>query len=276
MNITPIHCPVSGCFWSAHGIPDQYTEARAWHLAAHRADEHGEPLTDEQIAYATKAGHVIPGSARTTAAAVAAAGALPVPVGNQPRPWDDDRAVQVLSQAGAMCGVCGDEPGDRKCPDCESCRRDYLECLYEEAGWGPTAELRAEIDRLRAERHTTNEALSKADEQAHKDRDRSAELEQQLAERSVNPIAFRVLDGLVTVAAYTTAGQARRHAKFLARREHRGTTTQELLWRADLDEPEGTEWLTEVTAPGYSRLTGFGVTALPLLDLFTETTKEPS
>jgi hypothetical protein len=83
-------------------------------------------------------------------AAVAAQGALPVPVGDQPQPWNDDRAVQVLSQAGAMCGVCGDEPGDRKCPDCESCRRDYLECLYEEAGWGPTAALLAEVERLKA------------------------------------------------------------------------------------------------------------------------------
>jgi hypothetical protein len=86
-----------------------------------------------------------------TAAAVAAQGALPVPVGDQPQPWNDDRAVQVLSQAGAMCGVCGDEPGDRKCPDCESCRRDYLECLYEEAGWGPRAALLAEVERLKAE-----------------------------------------------------------------------------------------------------------------------------
>jgi hypothetical protein len=151
VSISPINCPDSGCYWAAHGIPDKYTEARAWHLAAHRAEEHGEPLTPEQIAYATKAGHVIPGSARTTAAAVAAQGALPVPVGNQPQPWNDDHAVQVLSQAGAMCGVCGDEPGDRKCPDCESCRRDYLECLYQEAGWGPTAAMRAEVQRLKAE-----------------------------------------------------------------------------------------------------------------------------
>jgi hypothetical protein len=87
----------------------------------------------------------------TTAAAVAAQGALPVPVGDQPQPWNDDRAVQVLSQAGAMCGVCGDEPGDRKCPDCESCRRDYLECLYGEAGWGPRAALLAEVEHLKAE-----------------------------------------------------------------------------------------------------------------------------
>jgi hypothetical protein len=125
-----------------------------------------------------------------TAATVAAQGALPVPVGDQPQPWNDDRAVQVLSQAGAMCGVCGDEPGDRKCPDCESCRRDYLECLYEEAGWGPRAALLAEVERLKAalseaanqvaelesdlggstarvaeleaEQHTTNEALDDA------------------------------------------------------------------------------------------------------------------
>jgi hypothetical protein len=91
--------------------------------------------------------------------AVAALGALPVPVGDQPQPWNDDRAVQVLSQAGAMCGVCGDEPGDRKCPDCESCRRDYLECLYGEAGWGPGAALLAETQRLQAELAARDERL---------------------------------------------------------------------------------------------------------------------
>lgn len=95
--------------------------------------------------------NLTPCRAEETAAAVAAQGAVPVPVGDQPQPWNDDRAVQVLSQAGAMCGVCGDEPGDRKCPDCESCRRDYLECLYGEAGWGPTAALLAEVERLKAE-----------------------------------------------------------------------------------------------------------------------------
>ncbi|GGW50004.1 hypothetical protein [Streptomyces griseoloalbus] len=98
MNITPIHCPDSGCFWSAHGIPDQYTEARDWHLAAHRAEEHGEPLTEEQIAYATRAGHVIPGTAKTTAAAVAALGALPVPVGDQPQPLDDQRLAEITAR----------------------------------------------------------------------------------------------------------------------------------------------------------------------------------
>jgi hypothetical protein len=252
---------------------------------------------------------------------VAAPAALPVPVGDPPQPLDDELAVQVLSDAGAMCGVCGDEPGDRNCEDCERVRRGYIADLRA-SGWRPATALAATVQRLKAElgevaaevarfgiygsavsatkalvkragelvdekamlrdrvaeleseRHTTNEALSRADEQAHADRDRIAELEQQLAERSANPIAFRVLDGLVTVAAYTTAGQARQHAEFLARREHRGPEAQELLWRADLDEPDGTEWLTEVTAPGYSRPTGFGVTALPLLDLFTETAKE--
>lgn len=92
MNINPIHCPDSGCFWSAHGIPDAYTEARAWHLAAHRAEEHGEPLTVEQVAYATRVGHPLPNAPTTPA--------LPVPVGDQPQPLDDEqRDRQILRAA---------------------------------------------------------------------------------------------------------------------------------------------------------------------------------
>ncbi|GAP46940.1 hypothetical protein [Streptomyces azureus] len=90
MNISPIHCPDSDCYWAAHGIPDKYTEARAWHLAAHRAEEHDEPLTPEQIAYATRAGHTLP-------AAVAAQGALPVPVGDQPQPLNDTRLAEYAA-----------------------------------------------------------------------------------------------------------------------------------------------------------------------------------
>jgi hypothetical protein len=51
-----------------HGIPDQYTEARAWHLAAHRAKEHGEPLTAEQIAYGNAKGHKLPQTPTNTPA----------------------------------------------------------------------------------------------------------------------------------------------------------------------------------------------------------------
>ncbi|MGW0948477.1 hypothetical protein ACWD4O_38805 [Streptomyces sp. NPDC002623] len=56
----------------------------------------------------------------------------------------DELAVQALSNAGAMCGVCGDEPGDRRCPDCETCRRRYIAVLRA-AGWAPLAEVQAEL-----------------------------------------------------------------------------------------------------------------------------------
>ncbi|MFJ8583683.1 hypothetical protein ACIRD2_03345 [Streptomyces sp. NPDC093595] len=54
----------------------------------------------------------------------------------------DNQAVQVLSLAGAMCGVCGDEPGDRSCKDCETCRERYVAALRA-AGWAPRAEVLA-------------------------------------------------------------------------------------------------------------------------------------
>lgn len=51
----------------------------------------------------------------------------------------DDSAVRVLSIAGAMCGVCGDEPGDRNCADCERVRHGYVADLRA-AGWAPLDE----------------------------------------------------------------------------------------------------------------------------------------
>lgn len=62
----------------------------------------------------------------------------------------DDQAIQALSNAGAMCGVCGDEPGDRTCPDCERCRRRYVTALRA-AGWAPAAEIQQQIDRATRE-----------------------------------------------------------------------------------------------------------------------------
>jgi RecB family exonuclease len=62
----------------------------------------------------------------------------------------DDQAIQVLSIEGAMCGVCGDEPGDRNCPDCERCRRDYLTALRK-AGWAPRAEIQQQLDQAQTE-----------------------------------------------------------------------------------------------------------------------------
>lgn len=90
---------------------------------------------------------------------------------------------------------------------------------------------------------------------------------------SVPPqLAYRVLDGLETVALHTSADQARRHCEFLARREHRGAGRQELFWRLDEDTAHldhGPEWLVESTAPGFSRLTGFAINPIPMLSEFT-------
>lgn len=56
---------------------------------------------------------------------------------------EDDVAVQVLSNEGAQCGDCGDQPGDRICPACERCRRWYVAALRA-AGWAPRLEVLGE------------------------------------------------------------------------------------------------------------------------------------
>jgi hypothetical protein len=48
----------------------------------------------------------------------------------------DQRAIQALSNEGAQCGNCGDEPGDRDCSDCEKARAGYVAALRA-AGWAP-------------------------------------------------------------------------------------------------------------------------------------------
>jgi hypothetical protein len=63
--------------------------------------------------------------------------------------WDN-QAIQILSNEGAQCGVCGDQPGDRICPDCERCRRWYVAALRK-AGWAPTGELQQQLDQARTE-----------------------------------------------------------------------------------------------------------------------------
>ncbi|MEV6165768.1 hypothetical protein AB0L71_28415 [Streptomyces sp. NPDC052052] len=55
----------------------------------------------------------------------------------------DNEAMQALSDAGAVCGNCGDEPGDRTCPDCERCYQRYAAALRA-AGWAPRAEVLAD------------------------------------------------------------------------------------------------------------------------------------
>lgn len=62
----------------------------------------------------------------------------------------DETALQALSDAGAVCGDCGDQPGDRVCPDCERCRRWYVAALRK-AGWAPRAEIQQQIDQANTE-----------------------------------------------------------------------------------------------------------------------------
>lgn len=44
--ITPVRCTHARCPWAAHGIPDQYDDARAEAVAQHLAAEHAEPMPD--------------------------------------------------------------------------------------------------------------------------------------------------------------------------------------------------------------------------------------
>jgi hypothetical protein len=62
----------------------------------------------------------------------------------------DEAAMQALSNEGAMCGDCGDQPGDRNCPDCERCLGWYVTALRK-AGWAPTAEIQQQIDQATTE-----------------------------------------------------------------------------------------------------------------------------
>lgn len=73
-----------------------------------------------------------------------------LPAGVDPHSLTDDFAVQILSDEGAQCGDCGDQPGDRICPDCEKCRHRYVLALRA-AGWGPTTALIGEVQRLSTE-----------------------------------------------------------------------------------------------------------------------------
>jgi hypothetical protein len=107
----------------------------------------------------------------------------------------DDRAVQALSDAGAMCGNCGDEPGDRTCPDCEKCRTRYVAALRA-VGWGPQDDaLVAEVRRFRDElAEMTKRARERGELAARREaellalRPRVAELERPAVEAKRNEI----------------------------------------------------------------------------------------
>ena len=72
---------------------------------------------------------------------------------------EDDAAIQDLSNQGAQCGQCGDQPGDRICPDCERCRGWYVAALRA-AGWAPRAELQAQLDQATTELAAIKETLA--------------------------------------------------------------------------------------------------------------------
>ncbi|MYU20759.1 hypothetical protein [Streptomyces sp. SID8352] len=141
VNISPVYCPDTSCFWSVHGIPDVYAEARAYHLSSHRAEEHGEPLTAEQVAYAKRVGHPLPNSLDTAAEKHDGQ-----PVDSAPSRTVLDRARHALTARMTNAGL-----------------RVALESVTAHAA------------RLEAERHTTNEALSEAVEALHADPDQTAE-----------------------------------------------------------------------------------------------------
>ncbi|MFD1278058.1 hypothetical protein [Streptomyces kaempferi] len=62
----------------------------------------------------------------------------------------DDLAIQILSNEGAQCGNCGDQPGDRTCPACEICRRRYVNALRA-AGWAPRSEVQERLEQAHTE-----------------------------------------------------------------------------------------------------------------------------
>ncbi|MEW2463075.1 hypothetical protein AB0872_20525 [Microbacterium sp. NPDC047426] len=135
-----------------------------------------------------------------TAAAVDAQGALPVPVGDQPQPLDDQRLAEIAARAKAASRG----PWTLAYESCD-CSEDCGHGLYVsrlDTGAGPATELLdlpsadwelmaharqdvpallAEVERLKAERHTTNEALTDAAETLRENRDRIAELEKRSA-----------------------------------------------------------------------------------------------
>lgn len=70
----------------------------------------------------------------------------------------DDLAMQALSDAGAFCGVCGFQPGERGCPDCERCWSSYVTALRA-IGWAPRTDvLREAADLIEAEQHRLDDA----------------------------------------------------------------------------------------------------------------------
>jgi hypothetical protein len=52
--ITPIHCPLTGCHWSCHGVPDKYADSRARIVREHLAAEHAPEDAEHALATARR------------------------------------------------------------------------------------------------------------------------------------------------------------------------------------------------------------------------------
>jgi hypothetical protein len=166
-----------------------------------------------------------------TAAAVAAQGALPVPVGDQPQPLDDARLAEIKARVEAA------SKGPWKV--CE----DYSDVLdgdghqiishFHDGDGQFTAHARedvpallAEVERLKAERHTTNEALTDAAETLRANRDRIAELEENL--RAVNA-GWSVARGRIAEVRTEALAEAKGEVvEWLVKKAHEGTEVSRL------------------------------------------------
>ncbi len=141
----------------------------------------------------------------------------------------------------------------RGCPWCE------IDKAHEDATGANLARWEEEQDNAR---------LRLALESARRGR---RELRARVAELEGEQTIYRVVDGINTIALYTTAEQAKKHCEASARAEHRGGSEQQLFWRLDedtADQPDGPMHLIESTAPGYSRMTGFAIAPAPLSKVF--------
>ncbi|MFI6854546.1 hypothetical protein [Streptomyces sp. NPDC050416] len=116
--------------------------------------------TDEEAK--TRAGELLDAFAAEVRSEGAAPASSALPVGDQPQPLDDTRLAEIRAARYTLRSLAA--------ADCD------IDALL------------AEVERLKAERHTTNEALSDAAEALRANRDRIAELERPAVQAKRNEI----------------------------------------------------------------------------------------
>lgn len=118
--------------------------------------------------------------------AVRELGALPMPAGSVPQRVGADPRVELIRKERTHCEIAPFESEDERplhvwgpsqYPTREMCQRCTVMRDWAEDPDATDVVLLAEIDRLLAERHSTNESLSLAAETLRENRDRIAELE---------------------------------------------------------------------------------------------------